>query len=127
MTDIQGRIVDQRVRNRIIEAVDILADGNNGVRTVGYIEYFKTFYEWVQDDGSFLLNTALTPEEAVGVLELAGLVDVARAATGNVDSDEGLVATGWPERIRPRASDLRDALLARGRFSEDREENEPTP
>ena len=127
MTDIQGRIVDQRARNGILDAVGILADGDDAVRSVGYIEYFKNFYDRVDDDGLFLLNTALTPEEAVCVLELAGLVDVASRATADAGGDEGLIASGWPERIRPHARAALDLMLARGRFSEDRAEDEPTP
>src|ERR1043165_2244074 len=40
-------IIGQRIRNRIMEALAILADGNEGVRAVEPTEYFESFYDWV--------------------------------------------------------------------------------
>jgi hypothetical protein len=39
---------------------------------------------------------------------------------------EELLATGWPERIRPHAERALALMRSRGRFSEDIEEAEPS-
>ena len=122
------RIIDQRIRNRIMEAVHTLTDGDEGVRREWPTEYFESFYDWIphHDDGEMRPNTAITPEERERLSNVSAILDEACDATpGNMAADE-FIATGWPKRIQPVAQRALELLLARGRFNEDREEEEPS-
>ena len=44
------RVVLQRMRNRAIEAVQLLAEGGAGVRLVGADEWINQFFDIVDDD-----------------------------------------------------------------------------
>jgi hypothetical protein len=122
------RIIDQRIRNRIMEAVHTLALGDAGVREVWPAEYFESFYDWIphRGDGVMPPNSAITPVEQACLVELSRILDDACDATPrNMDADE-LIATGWPKRIQPVAQRALSLMLKRGRFSEEHEEDEPS-
>lgn len=122
------RLIAQRLRNRIMEALLSLAEGTENIERWGASEYFEGFYDFVphRDDGGTWPNSALTSEERALIAEVSILLDDACDATpGNVSADE-LIASGWPERIRPVARRALDAMLQRGRFDEEREEQEPS-
>lgn len=121
------RIIDQRIRNRIMEAVLTLAEGDEGVRREWPAEYFESFHDWIPHRGDRVMrpNSAITEDERVCLQEVSKLLDDACDATpGNMDADE-LIATGWPRRIQPVAQRALSLMPERGRFSEDREEGEP--
>jgi hypothetical protein len=42
--------VDQLVRNRVIEVLGILADGEPGLFAVGAKEYFNPLFDYIDDD-----------------------------------------------------------------------------
>lgn len=44
------RLVDQRMRNRIIDAMSWLAEGAAAVQRMSAQEYFEMFYDWVDHD-----------------------------------------------------------------------------
>lgn len=122
------RLIDQRIRNRIMEAVETLADGDQGVLRVWPVEYFESFYDWVphRGDGGMRPNSAISPDEYAMLLAISGILDDASDATpGNMTADE-LIATRWPKRIQPVASKALSVMRARGRFSEDIEEEAPS-
>jgi hypothetical protein len=123
-----NRIIDQRIRNRIMEAVHTLAEGDKGVRDVWPAEYFESFYDWIPHhcDGAMPTNSALTTEERHSLQEVSAILDQACDATpGNMDA-EALIATGWPQKIQPIAQRAVELMLHRGRFNEDVEELEPS-
>lgn len=122
------RIVDQRIRNRIMEAVRTLADSDQGVRREWPTEYFESFYDWIphHGDGGMRPNTAINSEEREQLSKVSAILDEACDATpSNMDADE-FIATGWPKRIQPVAQRALELLLVRGRFDEEREEEEPS-
>ncbi|MGK9086157.1 hypothetical protein KXR64_20470 [Brucella intermedia] len=122
-----GRLVDQRIRNRIMEAVEVLAGGDETVRREWPVEYFESFYDWIphQLDGEMRYNSAITPEERAVLLEVSSILDAAcDATTGNMDADE-FIASGWPKRIQPVAFKALKLMRNRGKCSEDQEENSP--
>jgi hypothetical protein len=119
------RIIDQRIRNRIIEAVHTLAEGNEGVRAVGPPEYFESFYDWIPYGGEFS-NNATTAEEKARLSDISKLLDRACDATPQSMTADELISTGWPELIQPIAQEALSLMLKRGRFSEDQEEKEPS-
>ncbi len=108
------RIIYQRIRNRIMEAVLTLADGDDGVRQVEFAEYFEGFYDWIphRARGGMRPNSAITADERALLLEISSILDDACDATPvNMTADE-LIATGWPKRIQPVA--LKALILMRG-------------
>lgn len=122
------RLVDQRIRNRIMEAVETLADGDDGVRREWPDEYFESFYDWIphRDDGEMPPISTVSADERALLTKVSRLFDDARDATPkNMTADE-LIATGWPKRIQPVALQALNLMRQRGRFSEEREEDTPS-
>ena len=95
--DLSDRLIFQRIRNRTIEVLHVLAEGPGGVVHEGTIEWINGFFDWVDDRSPrWRDNTAMT----------AGEVDAVA-------------------RVQPVAHHAVDLMLARGRFDEDVEQAEP--
>ncbi len=123
-----ARVIDQSVRSGIMEALAILADGDDGVRRLGPAEYFESFYDVIphRDDGEMHPNCTITTEERSLLFQVSRILDDACDATlGNMTADE-FIAAGWPERIRPIALKALAIMRERSRFSEDQEEEVPS-
>jgi hypothetical protein len=122
------RLVEQRIRNRIMEAVLTLAEGNEGVRLVLPKDYFESFYHWIPHhmDGAMPSCSAVCAEERALLAGVSAILDVAYDATPTEMTADELIATGWPRRVQPVAQRALSAMILRGRFSEDREEDEPS-
>ena len=122
------RLIDQRVRNRIIDAVAVLAKGDDGVRKVGKAEYVESFFDMIDDDvsPSWRDMSTLTPAEVSCLASVLGLLLDACAATPQMCSDDEFIASGWPERIEPAAASALALMEQRGRFREDHEEDSPS-
>lgn len=127
MEEVSERLADQRIRNRVIECLEYLAEGDDGIRALGHVEYFESFFDWVDDDRpwDWRDNSAYTAEEIGSVnLVLAALLQ-AVAETREMDTEE-TVDSGWPRRIAPIAESALELMVHRGRFDEDREEPGPS-
>lgn len=122
------RLVDQRVRNRIMEAVETLAAGDDGVLSVSVKEYFEGFYNWIphRGDGGMRLNSAITGDEKALLLKVSRLLDDACDAKPRNMTEEEFIATGWPKCIQPVALEALTLMRASGRSSEEREEQAPS-
>lgn len=122
------RVVEQRMRNRAIEALETLAKGDDGVRQIGVVEYVEQFFDIIDDRSPWSWRTwkVFTPTEVAALGEVHDLLVAACAATPTMVGEEDFVATGWPTQIQPAARTALDLMLARGRFSEDVEEAEPS-
>ena len=125
---VSERLVEQRIRNRIIEVLDMLSDGEEHVQTSGFSDYFELFYDWIphREDGAFPDLSTLTEPEQRALSEVSQVLDEACDDTPNDMSEREFIATGWPERIQPIARRALDLLLERGRFDEEVEETEPS-
>lgn len=124
MRDLSPRLLDQRLRNRIMDVAEMLADGDGIVHLMGTVEYFERFYDFVphRDDGAPPPNDAMTADEHAALLRLSKVMDDACDDTpGSMEPDE-FIATGWPARIGPTARALFELMATRGRFSEEFEE-----
>ena len=122
------RLVDQRIRNRIMEAVETLADGDDGVRREWPGNYFECFYDWIphRDDGEMPSVSTISADERSLLTQVSSLLDDACDATPkNVTPDE-LIATGWPKRIQAVAGQALNLMRQRGRFSEEQDEATPS-
>lgn len=111
-----------------MEAVETLADGDDGVRREWPQDYFENVYDWIphRDDGEMPSISTLSAEERDLLTRVSGLLDDASDATPkNMTADE-LIATGWPGRIQPVALQALNLMRKRGRFSEEQEEDTPS-
>lgn len=122
------RLVAQRVRNRIMEEVWGLSEGDSGVGASGPTEWFESFFDWFPYEGEPDWYPAMTAEEANAVCDVLKLMQQAIADTdiSTHPTVQEIVQTGWPERIAPVAKKALNLMLSRGRFSEVREETEPS-
>jgi hypothetical protein len=122
------RLVQQRLRNRAIEALEVLAGGDRGVRAVGTGEYVEQFFDTIDDNSPWRWRewSSFTAAEVSALDTVQQVLLDACAATPHSRSDEEFIASGWPERIKPVATAALDLMRRRGRFREDREEGSPT-
>jgi len=110
-----------------MEAVEVLADGDVGVRACGASEWINQFYDFVEDDGpwDWRACSTLTTREVEVLESVLGLMNAACDATPQMVTDDQLIESGWPHRVQPVASAALALMRSRGRFSEEAEEVEP--
>jgi len=111
-----------------MEALVALSEGDSGVRSVSVVEYVEQFFDVINDDAPWHWRdwSCFTPDEVQWLDTVHGLLKAACAATPRIDTDEAFIASGWPTRIQPAARMALDTMRARGRFSEDVEEESPS-
>jgi hypothetical protein len=126
--EVSGRVVEQRWRNRIIDAIEVLARGNEGLIEVNCNEFFLAFYDY-WDGGQLIVwpNSAFTDEEERTVNALGRMLEDITMETLHFQSEAEYIQSGCAERIKPVAQEVLKLFLSRGRFSEDCEELTPTP
>jgi hypothetical protein len=87
------RLIDQRLRNRAIEALAILAKGEDGIRAVGNSEYVNHFFDTIDDGVSWRWRdiSTFTPAEVDALASVQGLLLDACAATPQICSDDEFI------------------------------------
>jgi hypothetical protein len=122
------RLVLQRLRNRVMESLEVLADGDEGVRALGNGEYFEQFFDTINDDAPWRWRawSTFTSAEVAALEKVLRVLLDACAATPRVCGDDEFIASGWPGRIEPIAGTTLALMRARGRFHEDHEEDAPS-
>jgi len=122
------RLVEQRLRNRIMEEVWGLSRGVTGVSEAGPDEWFEGFFDHFPYEGEPDRFPAMTPNEIAAVREVCSLMQAAIADTAisKYPTVEEIARTGWPQRIAPVAKAALELMIGRGRFSEEVEEAEPS-
>ena len=122
------RVVEQRLRNRAMEALETFAAGNDGLRRVGVVEYVEEFCDVINDEVQWHWQewTCFAPEEVQALDEVQKLLKAACGATPQDCSDDIFISSGWPARIQPVAAAALVGMQARGRFREDIEEEQPS-
>jgi hypothetical protein len=122
------RLVEQRIRNRAIESIEVLSEGDEGVRSVGVGEYVNQFFDIIDDDISWGWRewSTFTPEEVDLLDKVHGLLKEACRQTPQVLTDDDFIASCWPTLIQPTARRALNLMTTRGRFREDIEEEQPT-
>jgi len=118
------RLIEQRVRNRIYELLEILADCDAGVDLVGIKGYFDLFEDFVHRPSIEAGTSALSRDERVIVLEIAEFLEAAGETNPDFTRAE-FIESDWPGQIAPTARDALALFLRRGLFSEKVEEVEP--
>ncbi|MEJ3656029.1 hypothetical protein WEH80_23990 [Actinomycetes bacterium KLBMP 9759] len=122
------RLVMQRLRNRVIEALETFGDGAAGVRQVGTVEYVEQFFDIIDERSPWNWRrwSCFTADEVIALDEVHALLVATCDATPGIVDDDAFIETGWPVRIQPPAARALKLLRDRGRFSEDHEEDEPS-
>jgi len=119
---VSERLVDQRLRNRVMEALWWLEEGPDGR---GADEYIEQFYDQMDGDAP-RSNSAMNEEEAGAVAHVCRLMNQLCDETPQDVSEEDLVRTGWLSRIQSEARNALAVFLKRGRFIEDIEAAKPS-
>lgn len=111
-----------------MDAVQILADGDRGVRRLWPDEYLAQFHDYIphRRDGTMRANSAITSHEQAALMEVSRIVDDARDATPASLLAEEFIATGWPKQIQRVALKALKLMRERGQFSDEREEEVPS-
>lgn len=122
------RLVEQRLRNRAMEALAALTEGDQGVRRVGVGEYVNQFFDVIDDDAPWHWRewSCFTPQEVEALDQVRRLLRDACEATSRKVRDDEFISSGWPARVQPSAAEALNLMRARGRFSEDAEEEIPS-
>ncbi|MDT3377124.1 hypothetical protein RNI52_07300 [Labrys neptuniae] len=125
------RLVEQRIRNRIMDSMCWLAEGAEAVRRMSPQEFFEMFFDWVDDERSEWpwpkgAPETMTPAEVDAVSKVLAVVNAAVADIDDSHDEVAVIASGWLERISPVAKTALELMLARGCFDEDFEESEPS-
>jgi len=125
------RLVEQRVRNRIMNALTWLAEGAEAVRRMSAKEFFLMFYDWVDDEAAVWAwpkgaPETMTPAEVDAVTNVLEVVNAAAEEIDDITDDAMVITSGWLERISPVAKAALDLMLTRGCFDTEIEENEPS-
>lgn len=118
------RLIEQRVRSRIYEILEILADCDAGVDLVGIRGYFDLFEDYVHRPSIEAGTSALSKDERVVVLEIAEFLEAACETNPDFTKAE-FIESDWPGKIAPTAREALALFLRRGLFSEKVEEVEP--
>ena len=118
------RLIEQRIRNRIYEILEILVDCDAGVDLVGIKGYFDLFEDFVHRPSIEAGTSALSRDERAIVLEIAELLEAACETNPDFTKAE-FIESDWPGKIAPTARNARALFLDRGLFSEKVEETEP--
>jgi hypothetical protein len=131
------RVVEQRMRNRAIEALQTLANGDEGVRAVGVDEFVEEFFDVIDDRAPWHWRTwsVFTADEVAALERVHDLLVEAcepprrSASSGSIfgSPEDAFIRSGWPTRIQSAARTALGPMLRRGRFSEEHEEDEPSP
>lgn len=108
-----------------MESLVALSEGDEGVRSIGVVEYVEQFFDFVSDQTPWRTWSTLTSAEVDAIAEVQRLLDAACDATAPYGDAEYFITSGWPSRIQPAATTALELMSRRGRFSEDREEHEP--
>ncbi|RWX05180.1 hypothetical protein EHI45_30810 [Rhizobium leguminosarum] len=125
--EVSERVIEQRLRNRIIETIEVLAGGNQGLIDVNYNEFFEGFYDqWHGGHLAVKPNSAITEEEERAVDALGLMLESITKETSHFRSEAEYLQSGCAERIKPVAQKALKLFLSRGRFREDLEEPSPT-
>lgn len=125
------RLVDQRVRNRIMDALSLLAEGGSASHGMRQDDAFEFFYDWVDDAGPGLTwpksaPGTMTHREVDAVSAVLSVINAAAKELNNIECRDFGVRSGFQDHVSHIAQEALDLMLARGCFDEEKEEGEPS-
>jgi hypothetical protein len=103
--DPSKRLVDQRMRNRIMDAMSWLEDGAEGVQKMSAKDFFLMFYDFVPEEGSPWAwpkgaPETMTPAEIDAVTNVLAVVDAATDDIDDIADETMVIASGWSNALR---------------------------
>lgn len=108
-------LLAQRLRNRCIDVLELLADGNDTVRKFGSAGYFNWFFDWFPNEGAYDPPSTMSQDEVEVATAVLVLMRYACDATPLLVTEDELIATGWPSYIQPFAQNALEVFMDRGR------------
>jgi hypothetical protein len=108
-------LIDERLRDRLIDVIEILADGNDAVKRFGFIGYFNLFFDYFPEDRDFVPLSTMSKDETAATIAVLGQMLSAVEATPQNMTDDEFIATGWPGLIQPIAKQAVETFLITGR------------
>jgi hypothetical protein len=124
--NLSDRVLAQRVRNRIMEELSILAEGSAALERMGW-DYLLNFLDWFPEAPE--LNPAMAmmlPDERQAVAEVLSRVLQFQAEARSGAITEDLLQLGRAIVVAPAAAKALALLNTRGRFDEEQEEDQPS-
>jgi hypothetical protein len=122
---VSDRLVDQRVRNRIIETLEDLVAWRALLERQGGAEYFNSFEDWIPErfwtpDGR---NSAVDEAEMTALKPVFAAMDaLAERTSSPFPTEEEMHAANGAPAIAPLAEAALAVFNRRGRMSETEEE-----
>lgn len=124
MAKVSKRIIDQSLRNRIMEELLGLSECDANVALSEPDEWFESFFDLFPYEGAdYWACGAVSENEMVVLVPVVEAMQEASLEIPDGVTSEILISSGWPTRIAPMAKQALDVFLARGRFSEEVEED----
>jgi hypothetical protein len=117
--DIPQNVLDERLRNRCIDVLELLTGGDETVLQFGASGYFNWFFDWFPDEGVYDPPSTMTSEEAAAASIVLAVMREACDATPRFMTEDELIATGWPRRVQLVSTQALIVFMARGRGDED--------
>jgi len=99
------RLVEQRLRNRAMEALEALREGNEGVRAVGWVEYVEEFFDVINDRAPWHWQewSCFTPDEVGAINTVQQLLrDACQRHRNSARMKSSSAPGGQPESSPPR-------------------------
>jgi hypothetical protein len=109
--------VELNLRDRIIDVLEILADTDDAVQSLGFAGYFNLFFDYF-DRSEFIPLSIMSNDETAAAREVLAVMNEASEATPQDMTPTDFIATGWPAGIEPLARQALDTFLKRGRSVE---------
>jgi hypothetical protein len=125
MNEVSERLLDQRLRNRMMEEMSALAEWEETLEW-GAGEYFNNFFDFFPDTPPLPDNSTLSEDEREALTCVLLLMAEAANSTPRHVTTPQLRTSGWPQRIAPAARTALELMRVRGCFSEELEEVEPS-
>lgn len=117
--NVSDRLLDQRLRNRMIEQLQMLVDWTDTVASIGAKGYFNSFFDFFPDEPPLPVNFSLTIEERDALTGVLELMNRAASDTSQNVTDDELVGSAWPMKIREEAEAALAIMMIRGKLSDD--------
>ena len=125
--EVSDRLLEQRLRNRMIETIEVLAKGDQGLIEVNFTEFFEGLFDHSRDGHSvYKPNSAVAEEKEQVIDPLGRMLEKVSHETLHFRTEAEYIHSGCAEWIKPVAQKALKVLLAQGRFREDREEESST-
>jgi len=122
MTAISDRLLKQRLRNRIIEVIDMLVDSDDAIKKIGTDEILECWFDNVDDEKlGFYDSPVFTQKETELVTELHQIIDESCELIPTTWKPSDVASCGPWGKIVTKANVAFEVFKKRGCFDEEKE------